>query len=233
MAKQFNRDIDLAGGARLMKGATVLIDADGNIDAPLTTTNLTVSGTTTLGDAVTDTTGITGATTITSTSASALTVGANGATNPVLKVAASTASVATGLSLTGAAAAGGMAVAVVSSGTNENLTVDAKGSGTISIGSVSTGNISLARGTTVNGQFVANGQSTVAAGEAVGAGGSSNCNLVIGNVAGFGIYTGSGAPTVSAAKGSLYLRTDGSGVTDRAFINTNGSTTWTALTTVA
>lgn len=47
------------------------------------------------------------------------------------------------------------------------------------------------------------------------------------------IYTGSGAPTVSAVKGSLYLRTDGSGTTDRAYINTNGSTTWTALTTVA
>jgi hypothetical protein len=31
----------------------------------------------------------------------------------------------------------------------------------------------------------------------------------------------------------LYLRSDGSGTTDRAYINTNGSTTWTALTTVA
>lgn len=51
--------------------------------------------------------------------------------------------------------------------------------------------------------------------------------------AGFGIYVGSGAPTVAAAKGSLYLRSDGSGTGDRAYINTNGSTTWTALTTAA
>ena len=51
--------------------------------------------------------------------------------------------------------------------------------------------------------------------------------------AGMGIYFGSGAPTVAAAKGSLYLRSDGSGTTDRAYINTNGSTTWTALTTAA
>lgn len=51
--------------------------------------------------------------------------------------------------------------------------------------------------------------------------------------AGMGIYFGSGAPTVAAAKGSLYLRSDGSGVSDRAYINTNGSTTWTALTTAA
>ena len=51
--------------------------------------------------------------------------------------------------------------------------------------------------------------------------------------AGMGIYFGSGAPTVAAAKGSLYLRSDGSGVADRAYINTNGSTTWTAISTVA
>ena len=210
-----------------------MIDADGNIDAPLTTTNLTVSGTTTLGDASTDTTGIVGATTVTSSSASALTVGLAGATNPVLKVDASTASVATGIKVKGAAAAGGVAVSAISSGTNENLTIDAKGSGTVTIGSFSTGAIALERVTTVNGAFTANGASTVAAGEAVGAGGSTNCKLVIGNVANFGVFTGSGAPTVSAAKGSLYLRTDGSGVTDRAYINTNGSTTWTAITTVA
>ena len=53
------------------------------------------------------------------------------------------------------------------------------------------------------------------------------------STAGLGIYVGSGAPTVSAAKGSLYLRTDGSGVADRAYINTNGATTWTAISTVA
>lgn len=47
------------------------------------------------------------------------------------------------------------------------------------------------------------------------------------------IYVGSGAPTVSAAKGSLYLRTDGSTTNDRAYIATNSSGTWTAITTVA
>jgi len=31
--KTFNRDVDLAGGSRLMKGSTVLVDADGNIVA--------------------------------------------------------------------------------------------------------------------------------------------------------------------------------------------------------
>ena len=49
----------------------------------------------------------------------------------------------------------------------------------------------------------------------------------------YGIFFGSGAPTLSAAKGSLYLRSDGTTTNDRAYINTNGSTTWTALTTAA
>lgn len=45
------------------------------------------------------------------------------------------------------------------------------------------------------------------------------------------ILSGSGAPSMAAPKGSLYLRTDGSTTNDRAYINTDGSTTWTALTT--
>jgi hypothetical protein len=75
------------------------------------------------------------------------------------------------------------------------------------------------------------GNLTVDSGTAPAAGGMSA--ILISSTAGLGIYVGSGAPTVSAAKGSLYLRTDGSTTNDRAYINTNGSTTWTALTTVA
>lgn len=48
-----------------------------------------------------------------------------------------------------------------------------------------------------------------------------------------GLYSGAGAPTISAAQGSLYLRTDGSSTSTRAYINTNGATTWTAITTAA
>lgn len=131
------------------------LNSDKNVDLGGT---LTVDGAVSLGSTLAVTGAATlsstlgvAATTVTSTSASALTVGANGATNPVLKVDASTASVATGLSLTGAAAASGMAVAVISSGTNENLTIDAKGSGTITLAGTSTGNVvvprALAQGT--------------------------------------------------------------------------------------
>lgn len=92
-----------------------------------------------------------GTSTITSTSANALTVGANGATNPVLKINANTASVATGITVVGAAAAGGVAVSVISSGTDESLTLDAKGTGTVTINGTATGAISLARATGVTG----------------------------------------------------------------------------------
>ena len=47
------------------------------------------------------------------------------------------------------------------------------------------------------------------------------------------ILVGAGAPTISAPQGSLYLRTNGTTTNDRFYVNTNGSTTWTAVTTVA
>jgi hypothetical protein len=70
-------------------------------------------------------------------------------------------------------------------------------------------------------------------GTATPAGGSTAARLLFGTTAGFGIYYGSGAPSVSAAKGSLYLRSDGSGTTNRMYVNTDGGTTWTAVTTSA
>lgn len=49
------------------------------------------------------------------------------------------------------------------------------------------------------------------------------------------ILTGSGSPnaSVTAPQGSLFLRTDGSSSSTRAYINTNGSTGWTNITTAA
>lgn len=70
-------------------------------------------------------------------------------------------------------------------------------------------------------------------GTAVPAGGTAGVGLKLSSTSNLGVFFGSGAPTLAAAKGSLYLRTDGTTTNDRAYINTNGSTTWTALTTVA
>ena len=100
--------------------------------------------------------------TITAASASALTVGRQGATDPVLKVHSSTASQATGISITGKAAASGAAIAVISSGTNEALTIDAKGSGTVTIGATSTGNVVLGDSMTITSAGAVSGITTLA-----------------------------------------------------------------------
>lgn len=47
------------------------------------------------------------------------------------------------------------------------------------------------------------------------------------------ITSGSGAPASSQPKGSLYLRTDGSGTNDRMYVATDSAGTWTAVVTVA
>jgi hypothetical protein len=68
---------------------------------------------------------------------------------------------------------------------------------------------------------------------AIPTGGTAGAGFMFSSTANYGVFFGSGAPSLSAAKGSLYLRSDGTGTTDRAYINTDGSTTWTAITTVA
>lgn len=143
-----------------------------------------------------------------STSANALSVGANAATNPVLKIDASTASVATGVSITGAAAAAGVAVAAISSGTDENLTIAAKGAGTVRFN-----------------------PAVVAA-----AGGKVSSGIQYGSIS-VGLYTGTGAPTFSAMNGSIYTDSDATSTTTRIYVNKSGAgtagTTWTNLTTAA
>lgn len=61
--------------------------------------------------------------------------------------------------------------------------------------------------------------------------GAATATFVFGN--GVSIHSGTGDPNgvVTAAEGSLYLNTNGTGVGDRAWINTNSGTTWTAITT--
>lgn len=46
------------------------------------------------------------------------------------------------------------------------------------------------------------------------------------------IVAGSGTPTFSAIKGTLYIKIDGSTTSDRLFIN-NGTTNWVAITTAS
>ncbi|MDB5611325.1 MAG: hypothetical protein JWP25_8225 [Bradyrhizobium sp.] len=75
------------------------------------------------------------------------------------------------------------------------------------------------------------GMLSVNAATAIPAGGSQGAGLGLSSTANFGIFFGSGVPTLSAAQGSLYLRSDGSSTSTRMYVNTNGSTGWTNVTT--
>lgn len=146
-----------------------------------------------------------GATTIKSSSATSLAVGPNGTTNPVLSVDSSQGSQQVGLKVTGNASGFGVVLQVISGTTNENLRVQAKGTG----------------------------KPVLQYNTAPAAGGSSAASVGLSSTANLGIYFGSGAPTVSAAQGSLYIRTDGSSISTRLYVNTDGGTTWTNVTTAA
>ncbi len=113
---------------------------------------------------------------------------------------------------------------------NSDVTFSRNSSGVLQIGTGTTAN---AAGTLLCTGVTAAGAVNVAAAVATPAAGSTSARLLFGTTAGFGIYYGSSAPTVSAAKGSLYLRSDGTTTNDRAYIATDSSGAWTALTTAA
>lgn len=74
---------------------------------------------------------------------------------------------------------------------------------------------------------------TARSGTATPAAAAGVAGLTMGSAA-VGLYWGTGSPNtaLTAAKGSLYLRTDGSGTMDRAYVNTDSSTAWTPFVTV-
>lgn len=132
-----------------------------------------------------------------------------------------------GASSTGAGGAG--ASVTVSGGTGGAATA---GTGNGGAG----GNLTLnagAGGATTGGAAGAGGNVRLANNVALPAGGSAAGAVLLSSTASFGIYFGSGAPTVSAAQGSIYLRSDGSSTSTRLYVNTTGSTTWTNVTTAA
>jgi len=88
-------------------------------------------------------------------------------------------------------------------------------------------NPSAATGGAVSGSVI------IQDGTAIPAGGKLNVSLTFTSTPGWGIYPGSGVPTISAAKGSLYLRSDGTTNTTRMYVATDSAGTWTAVNTVA
>lgn len=95
------------------------------------------------------------------------------------------------------------------------------------------GNLTFSGTMSLSSTLAVTGQPSFLTSTAIPAAGSATAAILLSSTAKFGIYFGSGAPTVSAAKGSLYLRSDGSSTSTRAYINTDGGTTWTSITTAA
>jgi hypothetical protein len=77
------------------------------------------------------------------------------------------------------------------------------------------------------------GNARILSGTAVPAGGTAGAGYRMSSTTNFGIFFGSGAPTLSAAQGSLYMRTDGSATSDRMYVNTDGATAWTPVITAS
>jgi hypothetical protein len=171
--------------------------------------------------------------TITSAQAAAFAVGRLGATTPAFLIDASTSTSITGIKVKSAASAGGVAVSAIGE-TNVAMTIDAAGSGTISFNLTGTGNIVFGRAATGVSVSVT-GALTSRSGTAVPAAASAAAALLSSSTALLGIYYGTGDPNsaLTAAKGSVYFRTDGSSGSTRAYINTDGVTAWAAVTTAS
>ena len=81
------------------------------------------------------------------------------------------------------------------------------------------------------GSTISYGSQSILGQTSVPAGGTTGAGYKLSSTTNLGVFFGSGVPTLSAAQGSLYLRTDGSSTSTRLYVNTTGSTTWTAVTT--
>lgn len=115
---------------------------------------------------------------------------------------------------------------------NRRVTVTGSNVGSPILGT-SNGSLIIAPAGTEVVRAVQGGGMILGVGTAVPAGGTAGLGYMFSSTSNFGMFFGTGAPTLSAAQGSIYLRRDGTTINDRAYINTNGSTTWTALMTAA
>ncbi len=97
----------------------------------------------------------------------------------------------------------------------------------------STGNTLIAGTLNVTGALVGAAGVTCLNTLAIPAGGSTGAGYRFSTTANFGIFFGSGAPSLAAAFGSLYLRSDGTTTNDRLYVNHDGSNGWYAIITSA
>jgi hypothetical protein len=125
----------------------------------------------------------------------------------------------------------------IEDGMNVNGLISATGN--VTGGNVTTGGLVSATGNITGGNIISSavissaGNARILSGTAVPAGGTAGAGYLMSSTTNLGVFFGTGAPTLSAAKGSLYLRSDGTTTNDRMYVNTDGATTWTAVITAA
>lgn len=157
--------------------------------------------------------------TIASAAAAAIAVGPNGASNPAFSVDATVGALVAGLKITGATTGGTVALVTTDSGSNTNLTINAKGSGTIGIGTVSTGLVTITPAASFGSTV------TVATGYQI-AGAATSGNYLRGNGTNFvsaAIAAGDLPLCSSSAFGAC--KVDGTTITASAGVITTASTT--------
>ncbi len=229
--------IDVASGSLTLPAAAT--------DASTTTTNslaLTMSALTSGNGLIITAASATtaGVISVVSPSSNALVVGRQGKTSPALQVDASAATSVTGIKITSAASGAGAAIATISSATDDGLTINAKGSGTIGIGSVSTGAVTITPATTITGlaTLTAGLTSVAAATLKSGTAVPATAGAI---AAGVPVVLYSGLLTIEATSdvpthirpiGSICINTGGNSTSTRMYIST-GSGTWASFTTSA
>ena len=175
---------------------------------------------------------LTGISSLTAISAGTTNMTVNGSGGNISATIGGTSNVAvfasTGINVLGTVSASGNIT-----GSNINTGAQVVATGNITGGNINTGAQVVATGNITGGNLRTAGQLLAASATSIAAGGSQSLGLEFSTTADFGIFFGSGAPTISAAKGSLYLRSDGSTTNDRMYVNTDGGTTWTAVITAA
>lgn len=77
------------------------------------------------------------------------------------------------------------------------------------------------------------GQLSTQTGTAPPAAGANTAGIKLSSTANLGVFFGAGAPTFTAAQGSIYINTTGSSTSTRLYVNTTGSTTWASFTSSA
>lgn len=128
-----------------------------------------------------------------------------------------------GLSVFGNSSSAATVGADITGVANNVLVVNSAGTG------LGFGQVNLSSTSAVTGNLAINGNAQILQATAVPAGGTAGSGYKFSSVTNFGIFFGSGAPSLTAGTGSLYLRTDGSTTTSRLYVNSNGSTTWVAM----